>query len=205
MALVKICGINDPAARDAAVAAGADMIGLVFFPPSPRFVSPAQAAALAEGVPMPKVGLFVEPDDAAIAAVLDAVALDYLQLNTSAERAREIRARFGRKVIRAVHVSAPADLPAATEGADILLLDAPPPPDATRPGGNAVAFDWSMLAGWKPDFPWLLAGGLTPDNVARAIGVSGAPGVDVSSGVEREKGVKDPARIAAFVAAARGA
>jgi len=204
-ARVKICGINDAAARDAAVAAGADLIGLVFFPASPRFVTPAQAAALADGVAVPKAGLFVDPTDEAIAEVLASVKLDYLQLNATPARARAIRAAFGLPVIRAVHVRDAADLPATTEGADLLLLDAPPPSGATRPGGNAVAFDWSMLAGWKPDFPWLLAGGLTPANVAEAIRVSGAPGVDVSSGVERAKGVKDPDLIRAFVAAARAA
>lgn len=203
--LVKICGLNDLAGRDAAVAAGADLIGLNFFPASPRYVAPAQAAQLAAGVAVPKVGLFVEPEDAAIEAVLAAVPLDYIQPYTSAERARAIRARFGRPVIRPVHVAAAADLPRFTEGADMLLLEAPPPEGATRPGGNAATFDWTMLAGWKPGFPWLLAGGLTPETVAEAIRVTGAPGVDVSSGVERAKGVKDPDLIRAFIAAARAA
>lgn len=201
--LVKICGLNDLAGRDAAIAAGADLIGLNFFPASPRYVAPAQAAQLAAGVAVPKVGLFVEPEDAAIEAVLEAVPLDYLQPYAPAERVRAIRARFGLPVIRPVHVHAATDLPRFAEGVDILLIEAPPPEGATRPGGNATAFDWSMLAGWKPGFPWLLAGGLTPETVADAIRATGAPGVDVSSGVERAKGVKDPDRIRAFIAAAR--
>lgn len=205
MALVKICGINGRAGRDAAVAAGADFIGFVFFPPSPRFVTPERAAALATGVAVPKVGLFVDPDDATLATTLAAVPLDWLQLYVMPERARDIRARFGLPVIRAVHARAAAELPRDPEGADMLLVETPPPAGATRPGGNAAAFDWSMLAGWEPGFPWLLAGGLTPENVAEALRTTGAPGVDVSSGVERIRGEKDPERIRAFVAAARAA
>jgi phosphoribosylanthranilate isomerase len=206
---VKICGVNDAAAMDAAVAAGADLVGLVFFPPSPRAVTPAQAAALARPGPG-RVGLFVDPTDAEIAAVLAALPLDLIQLHGEETPARcaEIRARFGREVMKALGIAAREDLAALAAYApavDRFLLDAKAPPGAPIPGGNAAPFDWSVLAGAAIPRPWLLAGGLTPENVAEAVRVAGAPGVDVSSGVERARGVKDPARIAAFVAAARAA
>lgn len=204
---VKICGINSPLAFDTAVAAEADWIGFVFFARSPRVVSPGEAAALSarrEGGPL-RVGLFVAPGDAEIAAAVAAVRLDCLQLYVDAARAAEIRTRFGVPVWRAVGVTGPGDLPARSDGADGFVVEPKPPPGATRPGGNAVALDWSMLAGWRAPAPWLLAGGLTPDNVAAAIGASGAAAVDVSSGVESRPGAKDAALIRAFVAAARGA
>jgi phosphoribosylanthranilate isomerase len=201
---VKICGINDAAGRDAAIAVGADWLGFVFFPPSPRAVTPGQAARLAAGVPA-RVGLFVRPADADIAAVLGAVRLDVLQIYDTAARCAEVRARFGIPVWRAVGVAVPADLPAEAGGVDGFVIEAKPPEGASRPGGNAAAFDWGLLAGWRATLPWLLAGGLTPGNVAAAIGAAGAAGVDVSSGVERAPGVKDAALIAAFVAAARAA
>lgn len=207
--LVKICGINDPAAMRAAAEAGADLVGFVFFPASPRAVTPAQAAALT--VPGPgRVGLFVDPTDAEIAAALAALPLDLIQLHGEETPARcaELRARFGRPVMKALGIAAPADLDRLAAYApvvDRLLLDAKAPPGAPLPGGNAAPFDWSLTAGRAIPLPWLLAGGLTAENVGDAIAVSGAPGVDVSSGVERARGAKDPARIAAFVAAARGA
>jgi phosphoribosylanthranilate isomerase len=207
MTRVKICGINDAAGFDAAVAAGADWIGFVFFPPSPRAVTPAQAAALAArhaAGPL-RVGLFVDPQDDAVAAALAAVRLDVLQLYTPPARAAAVRARFGVPVWRAVGVSTPADLPRAAEGVDGFVIEAKPPAGATRPGGNAVALDWAPLASWRAPLPWLLAGGLTAANVGAAIRASGATAVDVSSGVERAPGVKDPALIAAFVAAVRAA
>jgi phosphoribosylanthranilate isomerase len=208
--LVKICGVNDAAGFDAAVAAGADMIGFVFYPASPRAVTPAQAVALsgrAAGGPE-RVGLFVDPDDALLDAVLAALPLDVIQLHgeETPARAAEIRARFGRPVMKALGVAEPADLARLADYApavDRFLLDAKPMPGAALPGGNATAFDWRLVAGAAIPRPWLLAGGLTPDNVAEALRQSGAPGVDVSSGVERARGVKDPARIAGFVAAAR--
>jgi len=209
---VKVCGINSPDAFDAAVGAGADWVGFVFFPPSPRFVTPTQAAALSrraqsggtQSGPL-RVGLFVDPTDDAIAETLAALPLDVLQLYVPPERAAALRARFGVPVWRAVGVSARTDLPADAPGIDGLLLEAKPPPDAANPGGNAQAFDWSWTLGWTAPVPWLLAGGLTPANVAAAIDASGAPGVDVSSGVERSRGVKVPALIREFVTAARGA
>lgn len=202
----KICGLNDLAGIEAAVQAGADYVGLVFFPASPRAVSPARAAQLAAAVPagVKRVGLFVDPSEAEIAAALAAVPLDILQLNTSAGRAAALRARFGLPVWRAAGIASRADLPATAEGADALLLDATPAPGATRPGGNAARFDWSLLAGWAAPAPWILAGGLTPANVAEAIRATGAAIVDVSSGVESAPGRKDPALIRAFLAAAKG-
>ena len=209
-ATIKICGINGPAAMDAAAAAGADMVGFVFFPPSPRAVTPDQAAALSAahpGGPL-RVGLFVNADDALVGAVLDAVPLDILQLHGGETPARcaTLRDRFGLPVMKALGIASTADLDRLAEYApavDRFLLDAKAPPGAPLPGGNAAPFDWTLTAGRAVPRPWLLAGGLTPENVAEALAASGAPGVDVSSGVERARGVKDPARIAAFVRAAR--
>lgn len=203
---VKICGINDAVAFDTAVAACADFVGFVFFPPSPRFVPPAQAAALSARHPRgpSRVGLFVDPTEATIAEALNAVRLDILQLYGRCDPAA-LRTRFGVSVWRAVGIETAADLPRDAEGADALVLEAKPPPAATRPGGNALAFDWSLLRDWQAPAPWVLAGGLTPDNVAEAVRATGARTVDVSSGVESARGVKDPALIRAFVANARGA
>lgn len=203
---VKICGISTPDALDAAAGAGADWVGYVFFPPSPRAVTPAQAAALDAHRRGPaRVGLFVEPTDADVADTLAAIALDALQVHATAARAEELRSRFGVPVWHVAGVSTAADLPATASGVDGLLLDAKAPPGATRPGGNALPFDWSILRGWAAPLPWLLAGGLTPGNVAEAIRVAGAPAVDVSSGVESARGVKDAGLIRAFIAAAKAA
>ena len=205
MTKVKICGINDPAAFDTAVEAGADWVGFVFFPPSPRYVTPEIAAGLSarlRGGP-PRVGLFVEPTLAAIAAVLDIVKLDILQIYGVLDDLPTIRARFGLPVWRAAGIGSAADLPTSLFGADRLLLEAKPPAGADRPGGNATTFDWSILRGWTAPAPWILAGGLTPDNVATAIRETGSGAVDVSSGVEVRKGLKDAALIRSFVAAAK--
>lgn len=210
MTLVKICGINDAAGFDAVAEAGADMVGLVFYPPSPRAVTAAEAAALSErvsGGPM-RVGLFVDPTDAELEAVLAVVPLGMIQLHGSESPARcaAIRARYGLPVMKAVGVAEQRDLEGLafyTPTVDRFLLDAKPPVGAELPGGNAEPFDWSLTAGRTIPRPWLLAGGLSPETVAEAIRQSGATGVDVSSGVERARGVKDPARIAAFVAAVR--
>jgi phosphoribosylanthranilate isomerase len=210
--LVKICGIKDRAALDAACQAGADMLGFVFFPPSPRTVTPTEAASLARSYAAgPKrVGLFVDPDDALLAETLAQVPLDLIQLHgeESPARAAEIRLRFGKPVMKALGIATKADLTRMADYADqvdYFLLDARPPPGSALPGGNALAFDWSLMKGENPPRPWLLAGGLTPANVAEAIAASGAQGVDVSSGVEKARGVKDPAAIAAFIAAAKAA
>ena len=211
MTAVKICGVNSPVALDAAVSAGADMLGFVFFPPSPRALSPAGAAALAslDTGEAERIGLFVDPSDEEVEAALSALPLEVLQLHGSEtpERCAAVRARFGLPVMKALGVASPSDLDALADYApavDRFLLDAKPPAGAELPGGNAAAFDWSLVAGRAVPRPWLLAGGLTPDNVARALAESGAPGVDVSSGVEKARGVKDPALVKAFVAAAKG-
>lgn len=207
MIRVKVCGINTPAAMDAAVDAGADWVGFVFFPPSPRAVTPTEAAALSAhrpGGPL-RVGLFVHPTDEEMADALGTVPLDVLQIHGTPPRVVAIRDRFGLPVWHVASVAGRDDLPAAAPGVDGLLLDAKPPPGAVLPGGNAQAFDWSVLQGWDAPLPWLLAGGLTPGSVARAIQISGAQAVDVSSGVERARGTKDVALVHAFVAAARGA
>jgi phosphoribosylanthranilate isomerase len=177
-----------------------------------RRLTPAQAAALSASHPggPARVGLFVDADDATLAATLATVRLDMLQLHGAETPARcaEIRARFGLPVMKALGIAEAADLAQLARYApvvDMFLLDAKPPPGAALPGGNAASFDWTLLAGQAIPRPWLLAGGLTPGNVAAAIGLSGAPGVDVSSGVELARGVKDPARIHAFIQAARSA
>lgn len=210
MTEVKICGISTPEALVVAAEAGADFAGFVFFPPSPRALTPAQAGTLSaslEGGPR-RVGLFVDPEDALIEAVLATTPLDLLQLHGGETPARvaEIRARFGRPVMKAIGIATEADLAQIDDfagAADRLLLDAKPPPEATRPGGNAEAFEWRLARLKEIPVPWLLAGGLTPSNVAEAIRVSGAPGVDVSSGVERAKGVKDATLIRDFLRAVR--
>jgi phosphoribosylanthranilate isomerase len=212
-AAVKICGLRDAAGTDAAVAAGADFIGLNFFPPSPRFVAPEQAAALIARLPATgpvPVGLFVDASDETIAATLAAAPLRMLQLHgeETPERAAAIRARFGLPVMKALGVATAEDLGAIAAFAPVVdhfLFDAKPPPGGALPGGNAQPFEWRLLAGVAVPRPWLLAGGLTPRNVAEAIRTAQAPGVDVSSGVEHARGVKDPALIHAFVAAAKGA
>lgn len=208
---VKICGITDEEAMDAAIEAEADYVGLVFFPPSPRNVTPERAAELVEFTPgeVTKVGLFVDPDDAMLDSVLTRVRLDLLQLHgsESPERIEAIRLEYGLPVMKVLSVAEAADLAAAEPYlavSDRLLFDAKPPKGATLPGGNAVSFDWSILSGRKWGLPWMLAGGLTPANVAEAVRITGAPAVDVSSGVESAPGVKDPAKILAFIKAARG-
>ena len=209
---VKICGLT--AAHDvaAAVEAGADYVGFVFFEKSPRHLDLAAARALAGDVPpgVAKVALTVDADDAALDALCATVPLDMLQLHgaESPARVRAVRARYGLPVMKALGIAEAADLAAIdsyAEAADQLLIDAKPPPDATRPGGNATAFDWSLVADRDWPRPWLLAGGLEPGNVAEAVRRSGARQLDVSSGVELAPGRKDPQRIRAFIEAARAA
>ncbi|MEJ0063409.1 MAG: phosphoribosylanthranilate isomerase [Alphaproteobacteria bacterium] len=205
---VKICGINDPQSLTAAIGAGAHYVGLVFHPLSPRAVTLEQAAQLARLAAgrIQIAGLFVDPDDAALQAALRHVPLDWLQLHGSEapRRVAAIKAATGAKIIKAVKIAAAEDFAAVADYAplaDQLLFDAKPAPGASLPGGNAAAFDWRLLAGRTFPRPWMLAGGLTPDNVAEAVGISGAAQVDVSSGVEDRPGVKNPAKIAAFCAA----
>ncbi len=208
--VVKICGLSEPATLDAALDAGADMVGFVFFPRSPRHLSLDAACALGARVAgrATKVALTVDADDATLEAIVAALDPDMFQLHgrESPARVADVRDRFARPVMKALPIATAADLAAAAayEGAaDWLLFDAPPPTGASRPGGNAAAFDWSLLRGRAPACRWLLAGGLDPANVAAALAASGAPGVDVSSGVESSPGVKDAAKIADFVAAAK--
>jgi phosphoribosylanthranilate isomerase len=196
----------------AALDAGADLIGLVFFPKSPRFVSVETAGGLAAqahgraGV----VALTVDLDDAALAAIVDAISPDILQLHGSEtpERVAEIRRRFGRPVMKAVAISEAGDLDRArtyAAVADRILLDAKPPRGAVLPGGNGLPFDHSFVVGLDLGRPFMVSGGLAPETVAEAIRLLDPWGVDVSSGVEHAPGEKDPARIRAFVAAARAA
>ena len=208
---VKICGLNSPDAVDAA--AGADFAGFVFFARSPRHVTPETAGLLAARLPaqVRRVAVTVDADDETLDAIVVGLRPSLIQLHgrETPARAAAIRQRLGVGVIKVLALAAPADLDAAeafTTAADWLMFDAKPPPrpDAL-PGGNAVSFDWRILAGRSFALPWLLSGGLDPGNVAAAIATSGAVAVDVSSGVESTPGRKDPARIAAFLAAARGA
>jgi phosphoribosylanthranilate isomerase len=205
MTLVKICGVNSPEAFDATVEAGADYLGFVFFPPSPRYVTPVEAAMLSAryaGGPK-RVGLFVNPDFDEIDAILHEISLDILQVHAAPSAVAALRDRFGRPVWRQIGVAGEADFPAAGEFADGYVVEAKPPPGATRPGGNAVQADWTLLSHFRPAKPWLLAGGLNPGNVAAALAETGAPGVDVSSGVEVTPGRKSADLIRAFVRAVR--
>ena len=206
-ATAKICGLSTPDTLDAAVTGGASHVGFVFFPPSPRNVTPDQAAGLAQRVPghVAKVGVFVDPDDALVARAIAAGRLDALQLHkTSPARAAAIRQRTGREVWAAVAIKMRADLDAVrgfAGAADRILYDAKTPDDAALPGGMGLRFDWRLLDGVRHPLPWALSGGLDASNVAEAIGRTGARLVDVSSGVESTPGIKDAAKIAAFLAA----
>ncbi|EGD59166.1 Phosphoribosylanthranilate isomerase [Novosphingobium nitrogenifigens DSM 19370] len=210
--LVKICGINDSDALDATIRARADFIGLVFFAKSPRHVEPDKAAMLAarSAGRTTIVGLFVDPEPDYLARVMASVPLDRIQLHgkETPAQAAAIAARHGVPVWKALGVKKREDLLAADAYAgavERVLFDAKPPEGADLPGGTGLRIDWAILKGARPAVPWMLAGGLDPLNVAEALSVTGAPAVDVSSGVEQAPGVKDAARIAAFCAAARGA
>ncbi len=206
---VKICGVRTPAILDAAAGAGADYVGLMFFPKSPRNVGLDEAAALAAAARgrVRTVAVMVDPDDALVDAVVEQVRPDALQFHGSEtpERVAAIKARTGLAVIKAIHVGEAADVARADayEAVDHILYDAKAKPGAPLPGGNGVAFDWSVLAGARA--PFALSGGLAPDNVAEAIRQTGAAMVDVSSGVETAPGVKDADLVTQFIAAARGA
>lgn len=208
-ARVKICGLRDQVMLDVAVNAGAHYVGLVFFEKSPRNVSIAQAAPLAQSTLMgiAKVGLVVNPDNAFLDAILADVPLDILQLHGSEtpERVAEISRRYGLPVMKAVGVADASDLPALdayAHVADMILVDAKPPKNADLPGGNGLSFDWTLIANRRWSTPWMLAGGLTPDNVSEAMSLTGATQVDVSSGVETAPGKKSADLITAFVNAA---
>jgi phosphoribosylanthranilate isomerase len=210
--LVKICGVTTPAALEAAVEAGADMIGLVRFSKSPRHLDLDRGRELSDAARgrVTRVLLLVDPEDRALDEAVEAIDPDLIQLHGSEtpERAAEIGSRAGRPVMKAIGVAGPADLTrvARYEGAvGRIILDAKPPPGAAVPGGNGFAFDWSLLADLDPRLEVMLSGGLDPGNVAGAIARTGVRAVDVSSGVETRPGQKDPARIRVFVAAARAA
>lgn len=209
--LAKICGIKSPEAMAAAAAGRAAYVGLVFYPPSPRNVTPEQAASLIAGVPehIAKVGLFVDADDDTLQRVLDVVPLDLLQLhgNETPQRVADIKKTFDVQVMKAVRIAGPDDIARAADFvavSDRLLFDAQAPADmaGALPGGNGLAFDWSLLAQKEWPLPWMLSGGLTPENLAQAVTATGAVCVDVSSGVEASRGVKDPEKIARFLAIA---
>jgi phosphoribosylanthranilate isomerase len=207
---VKICGLKSPQDVQAAAESGAAYVGFVFFPKSPRNISVEEAARIALEVPVGlcKVALTVNADDAMLDALTSAVPLDMLQLHgsESPERVAAVKARYGLPVMKAIGVADAEDLAQIdlyAQVADQLLIDAKPPKGADLPGGNGLAFDWRLLAGRKYwQCPWMLAGGLTPDNVAEAIRMTGARQVDVSSGVESAPGQKDADLVARFTAAA---
>lgn len=207
---IKICGLTAPDALDAALTAGADFVGFVFFPPSPRNLGLEAARTLGAQVAgrAGKVALTVNANDDTIAAIVAALQPDMLQLHgkETPERVVAVRTRFGLPVMKALPIATRADLTSIRLYADVvdrLLFDARPAADATRPGGLGVSFDWTLLKGVDPHVPWMLSGGLDAGNVAEAIAVTGAPGVDVSSGVERAPGEKDVGKIRAFIRAAR--
>ena len=210
--IVKICGLSTEETLDSALDAGADMVGFNFFPPSPRYVAPVAARPLADRAHgrADVVALAVDPDDAMLDAIIAAIMPDLLQLHgkESPEQVAAIRLRTGIPVMKALPIGILDDLASIARYApvaDMLLLDARPPKGAILPGGNGVSFDWLLLAGIDVPKPYLLGGGLAAGNVAEAIAVSGATGVDVSSGVETAPGKKDPDLIRAFVTAARAA
>lgn len=207
---VKICGLSTPAAISAAVFGGARYVGFIFYPRSPRHVGLDRAAALAAMVPSTviRVGVVVDIADADLAALLEQVRLDMLQLHGKEppERVAEIRQRFGLPVIKAAPIYTADDLRRARRYeavADRLLFDAKAPAGANRPGGNAISFDWSLLKDFACPLPWFLAGGVTAGNVARAVRESGAAAIDISSGVETAPGVKSAERIRQFLQAVR--
>jgi phosphoribosylanthranilate isomerase len=210
--LVKICGLKTPEALDVALESGADLVGFVFFAPSPRHLALAAARALGERVKTRagKVALTVDADDETLRSVVEALKPDMLQLHgrETPERVTALRARFGLPVMKAVPIAARKDLARIDvykKVADRLIFDARAPQDATRPGGLGTPFDWTLLKGIDPGIPYMLSGGLDAGNVADALRITRAPGVDVSSGVERAPGEKDPDKIRAFIRAARAA
>ena len=210
--LVKICGLQTPEALDVALESGADLVGFVFFAPSPRNLDDAAARALGARVKgrAGKVALSVDADDAALAAIVEALKPDMLQLHgvETPERVTALRARFGLPVMKAIPVAERKDLARIElykKIADRLIVDARAPREATRPGGLGTPFDWTLLKGVDPGIPYMLSGGLDAGNVAEALRITRAPGVDVSSGVERAPGEKDADKIRAFIRAARAA
>ena len=208
--LVKICGLSTPDALDVALDAGADMVGFIFFPPSPRNVSLETARALESRVQgrARKVAVTVDADDTLLASIVETLKPDMLQLHghETPQRVAAVRESFGLPVMKALPIEAKSDLLVIgtyTSAADRLLFDARPPRDATRPGGLGQPFDWHLLDNLNLSIPFMLSGGLNPDNVSEALRITRAGGVDVVSGVESAPGVKDPDKIRAFIRAAR--
>jgi phosphoribosylanthranilate isomerase len=208
--IVKICGLSTRETLDAALEAGADMVGFVFFPPSPRHLSLETARDLGRHVKRraSKVALTVDADDAVLANIVETLRPDLLQLHgrETVARLRDIKQKFGLPVMKAIPVETPADLaalPGYAAVADRILFDARAPKDATRPGGLGAVFDWHVLEGLDLKLPFMVSGGLHAGNVAEAVRVTRAGGVDVSSGVESAPGVKDVEMIRAFIRAAR--
>ncbi len=207
---VKICGLSTRETLDVALDAGADMVGFVFFPPSPRHLGFQLARDLGQAVKQRalKVALTVDADDATLGGIVEALQPDLLQLHgrESAERVKDIKRKFARPVMKAIAVETAADLEGLSEYRDVadrILFDARPPKHATRPGGLGAAFDWHVLENVELAVPFMVSGGLHAANVADAVRITRAGGVDVSSGVERELGRKDPDMIRAFIRAAR--
>lgn len=209
---VKICGLSTAETVTAAVEAGADYLGFAFYARSPRNITPERAAELAALVPptVLKVALTVDADDATLERIVLALKPDILQLHgkETPERLRDIKGKFGVTLMKAIAVSEPEDLDAIgiyRDSADLLLFDAKPPKSMAEalPGGNGLVFDWSLIAGQKPELPWMLSGGLTAENIGEAIATTGAEAVDVSSGVEDRPGKKNPELIRAFIRAAK--
>jgi len=208
--LVKICGLSTRETLQVALDAGADMVGFVFFPPSPRHLSLEVGRDLGRHVKKRalKVALTVDADDATLDNIMDALSPDILQLHgkESVARLRDIKQKFGRPVMKALPVETAADLavlPGYAAVADRILFDARPPKDATRPGGLGAPFDWHLLENLDLKLPYMVSGGLHAQNVAEALRLTRAGGVDVSSGVESAPGIKDPEMIEAFIRAAR--
>ncbi|MDQ2103181.1 phosphoribosylanthranilate isomerase [Azospirillum isscasi] len=209
---VKICGLTEPETLHAAVSGGARYVGFVFYPPSPRSIAPSMAAELARLVPtgVRTVGLFVDPDDDFLEHVVSQVPFDLIQLHgkETPRRIAEVKAAFNIPVMKAIKVGGPEDLAAALEIAEVadrLLFDAKPPAKVSAlPGGNGIAFDWTLLAGRSWPKPWMLSGGLKPENAAEAVRTTGATALDVSSGVEDRPGHKDPALIRRFLDSVAG-
>ena len=209
---VKICGLKTPEAIEVALESGADQLGFVFFAPSPRHLGAEAARVLGArvGGRASKVALTVDANDEALLAIVEALRPDMLQLHGSEtpERVVAVRTRFGLPVMKALPIAQRSDLSSIRLYANVsdrLLFDARPPQDATRPGGLGKSFDWTLLKDIKPEVPFLLSGGLDAGNVAQALAITRANGVDVSSGVERAPGEKDPDKIRAFIRAARAA
>lgn len=209
---VKICGLSTPETIEASIAAGADYLGFTFFARSPRHLSFEQAAALAGHVPssVPKVALTVDADNDMLDAIVASLGPDMLQLHgdETPERLVELKARYGLTLMKVIGVAEPEDPLRAQiyrDSADLLLFDAKPPKSmaGALPGGNGLVFDWSLIAGHRPETPWMLSGGLNAENVAEAIRITGAEAVDVSSGVEDAPGRKKPELIEAFIRAAK--